>query len=258
MTDQSSSLVEQAYLEQARPPATWRRVAHFAARPRLPERISGLTRASVVATLKLYALDMVLMGLVLCVFLAVEIAGVELPSNELEAIDLGPVTIALIVLGAPLGEEIAFRGWLSGRPGALWPITLLAIVLVGSAAFGERMGPAVQAVFVLGGIGLAGALAYIWHARPPHRWFARAFPVFFWLSALAFAAIHLGNYAETEKMLWPLVIPQFLAGILFAYARVHYGLWSSIVLHILHNATLVALVLAGGAIAGGAGGPVGG
>ncbi len=169
----------------------------------------------------------------------------ELPSNELEAIDLGPGMIALIVLGAPLAEEVAFRGWLSGRPGALWPISLLGLVLAGGAAFGESMGPAVQAVFVLGGLGLAAALAYSWLGRPPHRWFARAFPLFFWLSCLGFAAIHLGNYAETDKMLWPLVIPQFLAGILFAYARIHHGLWSSILLHILHNGTFMALVLTG-------------
>lgn len=245
MTDQSSSLVS----ARARS-ATWRNVARFAVHPRLPARMTGLSRPALFDTLKLYGLDMVLMGAILFAFLAAEAGGIELPSNELESIDLGLGMIALIVLAAPLAEEIAFRGWLSGRPGTLWPIALLVLALAGGSALGASVGPAAQAMLVLGGIALAGALAFLWHAKPPQRWFERAFPVFFWLSALGFAAIHLGNYADTDKMLWPLVIPQFLAGILFAYARVHHGLWSSIMLHALHNGTFVALVLVGEVLSG--------
>lgn len=247
MTDQSSSLVDTRGMV-----SMWRDVARFAIRPRLPQEIGGISRGSLLATLKLYALDMVLMGIALLAFLAVEGAGIELPSNELESIDLGLGMIAFIVLLAPLGEEIAFRGWLSGRPGALGSIALLALALLIGGQFQETLGAAGTGVAVIGCLILALAVAFVFYERPAFGWFAWAFPLFFWLSTLGFAAIHLGNYADTDEMLWPLVIPQFIAGILFAYARVHHGLWSSILLHLLHNGTFIVLVLAGEGLATGA------
>ncbi len=245
MSDQSSSLVN----DSASAPL-WRNVARFALRPRLPARMTGMSRPALADTFKLYGFDMVLMGAVLVVFLTIEMAGVELPSNELEEIDLGLQWIALIVLGAPIAEEVVFRGWLSGRPGAVWPVALMLFAFLLSGTITAGMGAAEGAGFMLASVAVAGVLAYVWNSKPPHRWFVRAFPLFFWASALGFAAIHLGNYADTEEMLWPLVIPQFLAGILFAYARVHHGLWSSILLHALHNGTFIALVLMGEVLGG--------
>ena len=35
------------------------------------------------------------------------------------------------------------------------------------------------------------------------------------------------------------------AGSIFGFARVSYGLWASILLHMLHNATFVAMVFVG-------------
>lgn len=244
MTDQSSSLVDTRGIVPA-----WGDVARFAIRPRLPRSMSGISPASLLATLKLYALDMVLMGIALLVFVAIESAGFDLPSNELESIDLGLGMIAFIVLFAPIGEEIAFRGWLSGRPGALAAIALLALALAIGNFLNQSFGPATTVFLVTGCLVLALGSAYLLRDRPAFGWFARLFPLFFWLSTLGFAAIHLGNYADTEQMLWPLVIPQFIAGILFAYARVMHGLWSSILLHMLHNATFIALVLGGEALA---------
>ena len=88
----------------------------------------------------------------------------------------------------------------------------------------------------------------------PFRWFAAAFPVVFWLVTLAFALVHLANYTDgTLLILLPLVIPQFIAGALFGYARVHYGLWAAMLLHAMHNGTAVALVLVLGEMLPGAG-----
>ena len=196
MTDQSSSLVDTRGIVPA-----WGDVARFAIRPRLPQSMSGISPASLLATIKLYALDMVLMGIALLVFVAIEGAGFDLPSNELESIDLGPGMIAFIVLFAPIGEEIAFRGWLSGRPGALAAIALLALALAIGNLFDQSFGAATTVFLVTGCIVLALGSAYVLRDRPAFRWFARLFPLFFWLSTLGFAAIHLGNYADTEQML---------------------------------------------------------
>lgn len=243
MTEQSSSLVSGAGQT-----SMLRRVAGFVLRPRLPGRVGRFSPAALRDTLKLYGIDMALMGLMLGAFLAVEMSGFEMPSNEFESIELGFAWIAVIVVTAPLAEELAFRGWLSGTLGAMLgsPIAALGCFLIAGAI----LAPAYVGMMWAGAVLVASGagLAYWLRNHGPYRWFVLAFPALFWLGALAFAAIHLGNYEDTEQMLWPLVIPQFLAGILFAYARVTHGLLSSILLHMLHNGTFVALVLVGEAM----------
>ena len=70
------------------------------------------------------------------------------------------------------------------------------------------------------------------------------------LGALLFAAAHLGNYEGAALVLLPLVVPQLLVGLILGYARVTYGLWSDILLHMLHNGLLIGLVVLGKGFAG--------
>jgi membrane protease YdiL (CAAX protease family) len=44
-------------------------------------------------------------------------------------------------------------------------------------------------------------------------------------------------------ILLPLVVPQLIAGLVFGYARVTFGLWSDMLLHMMHNGLLISLVL---------------
>jgi hypothetical protein len=75
-------------------------------------------------------------------------------------------------------------------------------------------------------------------------WFARLFPLFFWLGAIVFAGAHVINFGgENLALVLPLVLPQFVLALILAYARVSYGLWSSILLHMLHNGSVLALAL---------------
>ena len=248
MTEQSSSLQN-----DIGPRASLRDLGRFVLRPRLPTRIPRFSAAALPRVFKLYALDMVLMCLMLGAFLAVEMAGTEMPSNAFDEIDLGLGWIAAIVLCAPVAEELAFRGWLSGRLGALLGAPIAAVgVFSLAAALVAAPGTGDMAGMTIGGgafVALGAVLAFWLRNRGPYRWFTWTFPLLFWFSCIAFAAIHLGNYEDTDQMLWPLVIPQFLAGIIFAYARVKHGLWSSMLLHALHNGTFVALVLVAEAMA---------
>ncbi|MFX8437232.1 CPBP family glutamic-type intramembrane protease, partial [Acinetobacter baumannii] len=43
------------------------------------------------------------------------------------------VLLVAVVIAAPVGEEIAFRGWLTGRPRALW-LAACGLVAVGLLA----------------------------------------------------------------------------------------------------------------------------
>ena len=245
MSDQFSSLPA---ANSAR--AEWRRFFAFLKRPRLPERAAGISGRSLVGVLRMLGLDlMITLGLVI-VAIGVMAVGFELPGNTLAELEFGPGVVALIVLGAPLFEETAFRGWLSGRPGHVVPLLLLALgLLAGPLLFADQQMLALAAA----GAAILAAIASAWllRGRSPFGWFARFFPLFLAVSTVGFALVHLANYQEgTLPVLLPLVIPQLVLGAVLGYVRVTYGLWSSMLLHALHNGCAVGVILLAESLAG--------
>ena len=225
-------------------PGEWRDLAAFLRRPVLPERVTGIRLAALGATLRLFALDLVLMALLIGLAALATAFGFQLPENAIDQLDLGPLWLSIIVVGAPIAEELAFRGWLSGRPGH---VTGLLAVLIG-VAIPIVSGPQAHPVLVLGSMAIAVLVAVgllFWlRRRPPFRFFSRHFAWFYAASALLFASAHLANYSEgASPILLLLVVPQLIAGLIFGYARVTYGLWSDLLLHMLHNGLLIALVV---------------
>ena len=245
MTGQATSLGLASWA-----PREWRSFASFVRRPDLPDRATGPRLAAFGALLQLLVLDLLLMAVLIGGLAGLTALGVRLPGHLLEDLELGPALIAFIVVGAPLGEELVFRGWLSGRPGHVGAtLVLLAAGLLAGAALLSLPGPrgalALVALLVLG---VAAAVALLWRkrGRPPMGWFARHFRWFYLLSALAFASIHLTNFTEgNAALLLPLTLPQLLLGLILGYARVSFGLWSSMLMHGLHNTLFIGLVLAG-------------
>ncbi|MDJ0979402.1 MAG: CPBP family glutamic-type intramembrane protease [Erythrobacter sp.] len=248
--------IERAFGDLAPPPAPasareeWRRYAGFLKRPRLPS--AGTETGSYPAIGRLLALDLALMMLFFATLSAAQAFGFTLPDNVNNALTPDLATLALIVLAAPIGEELIFRSWLRGHPGVM---AATACVVLGFALL------TIGALYPEGSsialaLGLAGALAALIGAplgaflllkRPVPAFFANHFPVFFWLSTAAFALIHLANYTEGSlPILLLLVLPQFLLGTMLGYLRVHYSLVAAIVLHAVHNAVLFGLAVLGG------------
>ena len=232
----------------------WRRLGLFLRRPTLPSTLQGDTRAPLTILARLYALDMAIMLALIGVASAAVALGFELPETALAGVELTPVVALLVIFGAPAMEELAFRGWLSGRPGPLLAAGFIATGL--AVAFGTDLADS-QAPINWRAIGLAvmivtGALAslIVLRGRPPGTWFARWFSVFFWGSTIAFALVHVANFGEAPLVaVLPLVIPQFVLGALLGYLRVTIGLWAAIALHAAHNATalgIAALAIGGG------------
>ncbi len=225
-------------------PGEWRAFAGFLRRPALPSRVTGLRLAAVGATLRLFALDLLLMALLIGMAALATTLGFRFPENAIDQLDLSLLWLGIIVVGAPLAEELMFRGWLSGRPGH---VTALVALLVG-IAIPVMSGPQAHPVLVLGGMGIAVLVAIgllLWlRGRPPFAFFSRHFAWFYAASALLFASAHLANYtAEASPILLLLVVPQLIAGLIFGYARVTHGLWSDMLLHMLHNGLLISLVV---------------
>jgi membrane protease YdiL (CAAX protease family) len=240
MTGQGSSLQTAGFF-----PREWKRFFAFLRTPQLPPLASGPGTGALGSALLLYALDIVLMAvLVACAFVAVGL-GLDLPENDLEGLDLDLATVALLVLAAPITEEIAFRGWLSGRAGHVFALLAIFAGLIGiPVADATLASPLAGGGFALLGMVMACMALWHWRGQLAWRWYSRHFRWFYYASSLAFALVHFSNYQpDGGLILFALVIPQLIAGLIFGYARVNYGLWSSMLLHILHNGTAIGLVM---------------
>lgn len=220
--------------------AEWARLAAFVRRPVLPEAPLPMN-AGLAGTARVFALDLCVMVLLIGSLVAVTAFGVELPENINSTLKPSLATFALVALAAPLGEELAFRSWLSGKPGHLLAIALVIAGGLGAAVFSQIQPLASAAIAIAGLLGAITAVIML-RARPPMRWFAKAFPIFFWLSTIGFALIHLLNYQEGALIVTlVLVTPQFVLGAMLGYVRVHFGLMAAIGLHAAHNFTLFGL-----------------
>ncbi len=255
MTIETTSL---AHSESLR--GEWRSYFTFLRRPKLPRAPTGFSGAALKDVLRLYALDLAFMALLLVVAVLAVSGGTEMPENSVAQMGVGPGIVVAIVFFAPVAEEIMFRAWLSGRPGhlflipvgiaaaLLWPMAVqFAAYLVLSAQGGGSLpGPVASALAAAFFAAIAAAGAFRWRGRAPYAWFARFFPLFYAISTILFAFVHVFNFpSENVWVVLPFVLPQLLAGSIFGFARVTYGLWSSMLLHLMHNATFIGIVLIG-------------
>jgi len=150
----------------------------------------------------------------------------------------------LVVLIAPVLEELIFRGWQSGRPRALW---LFLCAIVGTiAAVGARLGGADPMVVLGVTIGTLVAAVTGWIAlrrREAAGWFAKYFRAIYYGAVLLFAAMHLANYPSFSLLAVPLVLPQAWAGLTLGYLRQQVGLTSSMAAHAVSNAIMLSIAL---------------
>ncbi|MCB5425666.1 CPBP family intramembrane metalloprotease [Altererythrobacter sp. CC-YST694] len=151
--------------------------------------------------------------------------------------------IPIVLLIAPVLEEMLFRGWLTGRVRALW---LLACALAFSALlYGSTQGLsplAVGASFVA--LLVAAPLGWFLLRRkgtPP--WFDMGFGLIFYLSAACFALVHMANYPSFSALALPLVLPQLWAGLVLGFIRMRIGLAASMLAHALSNSAALTVAL---------------
>jgi membrane protease YdiL (CAAX protease family) len=130
------------------------------------------------------------------------------------------IFISAVVL-APLIEEIMFRLFLRYRRN--YPMLILLYLIKKSGAYGK---------------GNIHILIY--------RWWRKRFKYIFYASALLFGAIHMSNYdnGDTLFLLFPLfTFPQIVMGLFLGYIRLKQGFIWSVLLHALHNMTLMTFAI---------------
>ncbi len=220
--------------------ALLREFGAYLARPRLMQP-SGF--AAWRTMLALLAFHLVVLLVVLSPLLQLWQSAMGLPAPEaFGAVSKGWL-VPLVVVIAPLGEEIVFRGWLTGRMRALW---LLACALIAGAllAMVNYHVWEIPASFGVLAMGLIAPGGWWWlRRRGVPQWFVAAFPALFWLSVLIFGLSHLTNYPRISWALVPMVLPQLWTGMLLSYTRLRIGLPASMLIHAVANAAALSLAL---------------
>lgn len=228
---------------------TWRNFFGFVARPTLPERTRPFDRAAVSQVSALLALDWASSFCFLAVYVTAESAGVHLPKPSFDFKNAALALVLLVALGAPLIEEFVFRMWLRGKPLQV-ALALVPWLVIGTVLLAPyfRMGRGgIIALFAVAVAAIAFLLVLAWRQRETPAWYRRVFPVAFWLTTILFALAHLSNYkASMSTLLLLMVIPQFIGGMIMGYARVTFGMWANLSLHIARNSLAMAMVLLAG------------
>lgn len=222
-------------------------VSEFAAFLRRPRLLvpSGL-RATGAGRLwfGMAALHLGVLLLVLLPFLKLWQQVFALPSPDAYG-KLAPQLMApLVVVVAPVLEEAIFRGWLTGRPRALWLLGCflgLVAVALAAGAGGSAVGTSVALLSLLVA---APAGWFALRRRPSLALFDRWQPVAFHGSAVVFALSHLANYPRVSPAAIALVLPQLWTGLTAGFVRLRLGLPASILLHMTSNALALGLAFA--------------
>lgn len=227
-------------------PAVWREWVRFLRAPSLDTPRERFGLAAVRAVLWLLLLD-VLVDFPLASLLGWLSKRATLETPQLTQLtDNGPLfTLLMGAVAAPLLEEVLFRSWLDGRRRHITFWLMVLLVFGTFWKFGVQNQPFLA-------IGLAALLlivgaVLVWRAdQSVPAWFQRLFPAIFYLQAVAFAASHFSNYPRDRMwLLVPFVLPQLVAGLVFGFARVRFGMWANLLLHASSNALFLTLMLAG-------------
>lgn len=190
-------------------------------------------------------LHLAVLLLVLLPVLGLWQSAMGLPSPEAFDQVSKAMLVPFVVLLAPVAEELAFRGWLTGRVRAVWLVGC-GFLTAGFLAMVSLHVYEVAASFAVLGMGIVAPAGWWWlrgHGVVPG--FERAFPVLVWLSIIVFGLSHLSNYPRFSWALLPMVLPQVWAGMTLSYTRMRIGIFGSMLIHATANGISVSLALLG-------------
>ncbi len=192
---------------------------------------------------------LLILAIAMVLFPIMMVFGVEMSSDMSQLFARPPWQIMLIVvIVGPIAEELMFRVWIVGT--ARWLVLVCGLIgwIVGSYLL-KQLGlmelgqSAAIALIVLIVIAVLAGLARFWKSPVP-AWYSRIFPLVFWGQALLFGFVHVFNYAgDNPATLLPFVLPQLVGGLIWGYARIRYGWWSNIIMHMAYNLLAISGLL---------------
>lgn len=96
---------------------------------------------------------------------------------------------------------------------------------------------------LMGGVVMGWIFGKILNRKKVIEYYKKNFRFIFYFASVLFALIHLLNFKGLGQIwyLSPLLVaPQFILGLVLAYARMNYGLKWAIIIHFMHNALITA------------------
>ncbi len=149
------------------------------------------------------------------------------------------------IILAPIAEEFIFRYFLNKFQDSCWFVLVNIYIILYNLLWLQST--SFEVVALLSVVVVAMVLKSKFRNDKSfqfraYRWFTRNYYLFFYLSALGFGLIHLGNHQfSRERLVLPvvLVLPQVFGGLILGYLRVRYGIRWSILFHMLNNFVLI-------------------
>lgn len=141
-----------------------------------------------------------------------------------------------IVLLAPLFEEGIFRATLRFSRSSIALFVTIALITIGFVADASNLH---RGFMILGGLAVWPMISYA--LKPFHHqlesFWIKVFPYIFHIIAITFGLIHISNYTGITNVFLaiPLVFSQLIAGYVFGYVRMKFGLKYSVGMHITWN-----------------------
>ncbi|QTD54870.1 CPBP family glutamic-type intramembrane protease [Parasphingorhabdus cellanae] len=225
--------------------ATTHDLLTFLRAPKLPDndvQMTGQMTGKPSDLIWLFLINCMIVAAIAIVLFPIMLAFDVSMSNSMAGLFQRPVwqLLLIVVIAGPIVEELMFRSWLSGSPRLLIPFFGLILWMALTYSY-EQLGwpgPAAMGtaplLAVIAGAVLICVIAF-WK-RPVPRWYVRIFPLIFWIQALLFGSVHIFNYAgDNPAALLPFVLPQTVGGLIWGYARIRYGWWTNIVMHMAYN-----------------------
>ena len=175
------------------------------------------TQKKVTRFFSILAIDIPIMILLsLLINGLVELGWVEIENHQvqvfIESMPIGMVFLLTVII-IPFVEEIVFRLFLKFKRN--YPLQIIISLFPHSKS----------------------SILHLW---------TKNFRYLFYLSALAFALIHITNFGSIGKIIYLipiLVLPQFIAGLFLGYLRVRYNFMIGYLLHAVHNAIFISIAL---------------
>ena len=213
----------------------------FIRAPTITVRTSG-QRQQLVEVAWLFLLNcLIVLAIAVILFPMMAVFGIKMSGDMSELFNrpLWQIMLIVVVVG-PIAEELMFRAWISGTPRLL--IVFLGFVAwIGGFYFLQKLGPADSAppaaiaLIAIITIAVLVGLIRFWQSAVP-AWYNKIFPLVFWGQELLFGFVHVFNYAgDAPAVLLPFVLPQLVGGLIWGYARIRYGWWSNILMHMVYN-----------------------
>jgi membrane protease YdiL (CAAX protease family) len=235
--------------------STARELIAFVRAPTPDARATGQDRRAADVAWLFLLNCLVVLAIAMVLFPIMIAFGVEM-SNDMSALFNLPFwqVMLIVVLVGPVTEELIFRAWIVGT--ARWLVLFAGLVawmggsylLTELGLMASEQSAAIALIAIILVATLIGLIRF-WKSSVPD-WYVRIFPLIFWAQALLFGFVHVFNYAGDNPLaVLPFVLPQMVGGLIWGYARVRYGWWSNIIMHMAYNflaiSGLLYMLLAG-------------